>query len=69
MAVKVLKDEKESNEKLQNRFNKKVQGRRIVNEVKDRKHFKKKPTKRKIRDAAIMREFHRAERKRRQHYS
>lgn len=69
MTIRVRKKEKESNDKLYNRFNKKVQSSRILNEVKDKKYFVKKESKRHARQAAIMREFYRKERKRKQFYS
>lgn len=69
MGIQVAKKKGESSEKLHSRFNKEIQQWRGLNEVKDRKNFAKKPTKRKIRAAAVMREYHRAERKRKQHYS
>lgn len=69
MTIKVRKKEKESNDKLYNRFNKKVQSSRILNEVKEKRYFTKKESKRHARQAAIMREYYRSERKRKQFYT
>lgn len=51
---------KESNEKLMHRFQKKVQGSRIVLLAKAKMYFKKPVKKSAIRKKAIMREHYRA---------
>ena len=57
--IHLKKGAKESNEKLIQRFQKKVQGSRIVLLVKDRMYYKKPLKKNKIRARAIMREHYR----------
>lgn len=64
----IVKNPKESFDRLLARFNKKMQGSRLINEVKNRRYFKKPPTKRKIRQAAIMRESYRNQRTKMQYY-
>ncbi len=68
MAVKVYKNQKESLDRLISRFNKKVQGSRIILEVKNRRYHKKPLTRRLKRQSAIKREFYRAKRDRMQYY-
>lgn len=58
--IYLKKGPKESNEKLISRFQKKVQGSRIVLLAKARKYFKKPVKKSGIRKRAIMREHYRA---------
>ena len=58
--IHLKKNAKESNEKLISRFQKKVQGSRIILLAKERKYFKKPAKKRNIRKKAIMREHYRA---------
>ena len=57
--IYLKKNAKESNEKLIGRFQKKVQGSRIVLMVKERMHYKRALTKSQIRNRAIMREHYR----------
>ena len=59
--IRLKKSPKESNEKLIGRFQKKVQGSRIIPMVKERMHYKKPLKKRQIRARAIKREFYRTE--------
>lgn len=66
--IVIIKNPKESFDRLMGRFNKKVQGSRIVTAVKSRRYYKKPPTKRKIRQAAIMREHYRSQRAKLQYY-
>lgn len=56
------KNAKESNEKFIGRFQKKVQGSRIILMAKARMYFKKPLKKGKIRARAMMREKYRSER-------
>lgn len=58
-AVQVVKNPKESNEKLVQRFQKKVQGSRIIVMAKELMHYHPKPKKKEIRARAIMREHYR----------
>lgn len=58
--IYLKKNSKESNEKLISRFQKKVQGSRIILLAKDRMYYKKPIKKKKIRARAIMREHYRA---------
>lgn len=57
--IYLKKNPKESNEKLLSRFQKKVQGSRILILAKERMYFKKPLKKGKIRARAIMREQYR----------
>ncbi len=59
-AVKVVKNPKESNEKLIQRFQKKMQGSRVLIQAKEHLHYKKPLKKKDIRTRAIMREHFRA---------
>ena len=59
MALKVYRNPKESVERMISRFNKKVQASRVLLEVKNRRYWKRAPTKRYLRQAAIMRWFYR----------
>jgi ribosomal protein S21 len=68
MAVTIRKNQKESQERLISRFNKKVQSSRILLEVKARRYRKKKLTKRLVRQSAIMREHYRSKRQKEQYY-
>ena len=68
MAVKVYKNSKESLDRLISRFNKKVQGSRVLLEVKSRRYYKKPLTKRLVRKAAVMREYYRSKNEKMQYY-
>lgn len=57
--IYLKKNQKESNEKLISRFQKKMQGSRIITVAKERMYFKKSLKKGKIRARAIMREHYR----------
>lgn len=57
--IYLKKNAKESNEKLIGRFQKKVQGSRIIVQAKERMHFKKPLKKRHIRNRALKREHYR----------
>ena len=59
MQVTVWRKEKESNERLIARFNKKVQASRKILKVRTGRYHKKDDTKRQIRQSAIMREYYR----------
>lgn len=58
--IHLKKQPKESNEKLISRFQKKVQGSRVILMAKERMHFKKPIKKGGIRKRAIMREYYRS---------
>lgn len=57
--IYLKKSPKESNEKFVSRFQKKVQGSRILTVAKERMHFKKPVKKGRIRAKAMMREHYR----------
>lgn len=59
-GIHVIKNPKESNEKLAQRFQKKVQGSRVIIEAKERMYHKKPYKKKEIRARAIMREHYRS---------
>lgn len=59
-AIHITKNPKESNEKMIARFQKKVQGSRVVIMAKERKYYKKPFKKKEIRARAIMREHYRS---------
>jgi ribosomal protein S21 len=66
--VHVKRDPKESFERMLSRFKKLLQRSHKLNTAKDQTKFTKKPTKRYIRQAAIMREYYRAEKAKRMFY-
>ncbi len=68
MKVTIWKNDKESNERAITRFNKKVQGSRKLLKVRGEKFHAKKPTKRYVRSAAIMREKYRTQREKSRFY-
>ena len=68
MGVVVWKGEKESNERLIARFNKKVQGSRRLLELRAKRYHSRKPNKKRDRTAAIMRDFYRAKREKSKFY-
>ncbi len=61
MPITVIRNPKESVDRLVARFNKKVQSSRILLQVKGRRYFKRAVPQRKIRDAAIMRDHYRSQ--------
>lgn len=68
MGVVVWKGEKESNERLIARFNKKVQSSRRLLELRAKRYHSRKPNKKRVRTAAIMRDFYRAKREKSKFY-
>ncbi len=68
MTVKVVKSTKESFERFMSRFDGMVQRARIVRLLRERRHCKKDPTKRQIRQAALKREEYRAKREKMKFY-
>lgn len=67
MRVSVVRNPKESTDRVIARFNKKVQSSRKLLKVKEERYFTKKKTKRQVRAAAVMREFYRAKREKMKH--
>lgn len=67
MKVIVIRNPKESTDRVIARFNKKVQNSRKLLQVKENKHHSKKPTKRYVRAAAVKREFYRNKREKMRH--
>lgn len=59
MAITVLKNPKESPERLIGRFNKKVQQSRVIVTLKAKRYRTKKPSDSKMRSAALMRDKYR----------
>ncbi|MDP2642833.1 MAG: hypothetical protein Q8P62_03255 [Candidatus Peregrinibacteria bacterium] len=68
MRVTVWKNEKESNERLVTRFNKKVQASRKLLKVRSGRYNKKAPTKRLKRIVAVMRESYRSQKEKSKFY-
>lgn len=66
--IHVKRDPKESFERMLSRFKKLLQRSHKLQEAKDKSRFAKKPTKRYVRQAAIMRDYYRSERAKRQFY-
>ena len=60
MTVRVVKNEKESVDRVISRFNKKVQGSRILLQKRTRRYRQKPLTKRLVRQKAVKREEYRA---------
>lgn len=63
MAIYAVRRENETVEKLINRFKKQTQGTRLVQLVREQKHWKKSKTKRLTRISAIKRASNREKRK------
>ena len=57
--IGVAKTKNESSDRLIRRFNKKIQQSRMVQMVRDKRYYARKKNKRKIRKAALMREYYR----------
>lgn len=68
MRVTIWRNDKESNERAIARFNKKVQASRKLLKVRGERYYIKPAKKRKVRAAAIMREFHRSKREKSKFY-
>ena len=68
MKVTVVKNEKESNERLISRFNKKVQASRKILKIRAERYNTTPSTKRHQRQAAIMRDKYRAQKERSRFY-
>jgi hypothetical protein len=68
MRVTVWKNEKESNERLVTRFNKKVQSSRKLLKIRAERYHKKPMTKRLKRIIAVMRETYRSQKEKSKFY-
>ena len=68
MAITLFKNPKESVDRLISRFNKKVQASRIILQSKERRYRRKKPSKRHVRTAAMMRSHYRSQREKQKFY-
>lgn len=68
MPITVYKNSKESVDRLISRFNKKVQASRVLLEVRNRRYFKRAPTRRYLRQAAMMRTHYRNLKQKMQYY-
>lgn len=66
--IRVWKNSKESFERFLSRFDQQVQRARLVRILRGRRYLERKPNKRKIRAAALKRDFYRHERERRKFY-
>lgn len=68
MKVTLYKRDKESNERAITRFNKQVQASRKLNQVRSSRYHAKKPTKKYLRQSAIMRDHYRTIREKKSFY-
>ena len=68
MAITLHRNSKESAERFISRFNKKVQASRVLLLLRERRYYKRKPNKRYMRAAAIMRDFHRLQREKQRYH-
>ena len=66
--IYAVRKENESVDKLINRFKKQVQGTRLLLQVRKGRYHQKKLNKKKIREAAVVREMHRDEKAKRMYY-
>lgn len=66
--VYAVRKKNESADKLINRFKKQVQHSRVLMKVRHGRYHKRQETEMHKKSAAVMREFHRAERKKRMYY-
>lgn len=66
--IYAIKKQSESNERLMSRFKKVVQRSRIMEQKRNRYH-KQKPTKKFVREAAVMRAENRRKREKAKYYS
>ncbi len=69
MGVYAVKKVGQSDDKLVNEFNKRIQKSRIVQKSRATRYRVKKGTRRLVRQAALIREKHRADNKKKQFYS
>ncbi|MBT6068750.1 hypothetical protein HOG48_03270 [Candidatus Peregrinibacteria bacterium] len=69
MGVYAIKKTGQSDDKLVNEFNKRVQKARTIPRVRSSRYHKKLKTKRQVRQGAVMREKYRAENARKKFYN
>ena len=69
MAIYAVKKGSESNERLMNRWKKQVQNTRLTKILQAKMRYKKEPSKRLTRLAALKREHYRAKNKKQKFYS
>lgn len=69
MAIHAHRKGEESNDRLQQRFKQQVQKSGLIRLLRDRKTFKSKPNRRKVRMRALMREMYRSESRKKKFYS
>ncbi|MCF7812384.1 hypothetical protein K9M59_02195 [Candidatus Gracilibacteria bacterium] len=67
--IRVTRREGESGERLLKRFSSHIKSRRMMQKFRALRYFSQKPRKKNVREAAIVREKHRAEAKRKQFIS
>lgn len=68
MKVTVWKNDKESTERCITRFNKKVQASKKLVNLRSKRYNQKKPRKKQVRTAAIIREAYRTQREKNKFY-
>ncbi|EKD92842.1 MAG: hypothetical protein ACD_28C00317G0002 [uncultured bacterium] len=68
MVVRVTKHPKESFERFMSRFEQAVQRTRLVRILRERRYLGRSLNKRKVRNAALKREFYRAQREKMKYY-
>lgn len=68
MAITIVRNPKESPERLIGRFNKKVQQSRVIVTLKSKRYRSKKPSEQKQRSAALMRTKYRKMREKSKFY-
>lgn len=69
MSIATIRRENESNEKLISRWKKKTQQAGLVKEIRSVRYFKRKDSRTKKREGAVVREDYRAKRKAAKFYS
>jgi len=67
--IKVLKRDGESGDKLLKRFSNHIKSRRLLQKFRMLRYFRQSPRKINVRNAAVVREKHRAEAKKKQFLS
>ncbi len=67
--IKVLKRDGESGDKLLKRFSNHIKSRRLLQKFRTLRYFRQSPRKIDVRNAAVVREKHRAETKKKQFLS
>lgn len=68
MFVHVTRDPRESFERMLSRFKKLLQRSHKLQLHREKKHFRKKKTRQRVRDEAIMRDFYRDKRRKAKFY-